>query len=244
MESWIPLLIVGGFILIVASVIRLARRNREIYRQIRMRLGFTRIENPDPTLLDRIRSVAQYHKERIHVSNLHKRDQGSCILYTCRIWANKSSNSGSESQVMVVPGLNLPAFKLCPTVGGSGLFGSAIKRLTEMTLKQGGFTPVDLSHINQFSDKKYVLVTKDPGRLAAETPESVWRDLTALPEKLFLRGEGDMLIFAEYNMTMRRQTGSLEERETNRLSRAIEIASKLADLFRDLHRSPISSAWR
>ncbi|UCD63500.1 MAG: hypothetical protein JSW34_12250 [Candidatus Zixiibacteriota bacterium] len=243
MESWLAPLMVFAIMGMVALMIRTIRNRREMIRQVRMRLGFSPVDNLEQDLLERISSIAGTGKHKVRVSRLYKRDQGSSVLYDCHISSSQKSNSGAPSSVLVVRGLDLPAFRLAARFASKTMFSGIFRQLTKLALKQGGFEHVEFSHIREFADK-YTLVTTDPDRLRSEVPEDVWHGIAGVGLQLFLRGEGDVIVFSAFDWAARRQRGGFEAIETERLKQAIDTASRLSDLFGSIRRGATTATWR
>ncbi len=237
MESFIPTAIIIAFVSLVFWVIRSTKKQREAIRQIHFKLGFTEVLTPDQALLDRITAVARHRNERISVSKVYKRDEGSCVLYDCQIYSSREKNSGHRSSVLVVPEAHLPAFRLAPCMAETGLFSGLVRKATQLAMTQGDFSVVDTASMPDFS-ARYLLVAKDPGRIQAELPSQLWREIMALSDRFFLQARDDTIIFSVFDMAARRK-GSSAGQEEERLSEVIKVASALGRIFKSTARDAV-----
>ncbi|UCG63163.1 MAG: hypothetical protein JSV52_07750 [Candidatus Zixiibacteriota bacterium] len=243
MESTIATVIVIFVACMVVWGIRTAKRQKEALLQLRTRLGFSRIEDVDEALRNRIASIAKSGKERVRVGKVFKRDEGSCTLYDCQIYSSRNKNNNSRSSVLVIPGVNLPAFRLAPCMVKSGTFAGLMRKATQMALKQGGFSEVDVGSMPDFS-AKYLLAAKEPERVRAEIPSSVWREIMALSNYFFMKGESDTIIFSVMDVTAMRGRGGFVKQEEERLSQAVRVASSLAGIFKSTKREASYATWQ
>jgi hypothetical protein len=124
----------------------------------------------------------------------------------------------------------------------SGMFSGLARKATQFALKQGGFTMVDTANMPDFS-AKYLLAAKDPNQLRAEMPSQVWRELMSLSEHLFMRGQGDTVIFAVFNLTEMRRRGSSTGQEQERLEQSVRVAGGLGRIFKSTTREAAYSSW-
>jgi hypothetical protein len=243
-QSLIITLFVGAFVFTLGLVIRTARRQAELGRQIRQHLGFLTVEPVDPALVERIRVILQPKDGRIRVSKVHKRDHGSYTLYDCRVEQGRHSDSADQTTVLVGRGWRLPSLRLAPRFGGEGKGWRLLNRLTLMAIKQGGFEQVALDDQPELA-QKYVVLSRRPQEVTSQIPRDFWRALAAFPEQLMLQAEGDTIMFSTLDVLNRRASGGFEAVETDRLKRSIDTAARLNGLFDICRQGAVKeTAWR
>jgi hypothetical protein len=243
MESTIATFIIIYIVCLIAWIIRMVKKRKEVFEQVLTRLGFTAVINPDEALLDRIIPMVQQHNEKVSVRKVYKRNEGCGVLYDCHIYRSRERNSESRSSVFVMPGLDLPAFRLAPCMVRSGMFSGLMRKATQMALNQGGFAQVDTSYMPDFS-AGYMLAAKDPDKVRVEMPSHLWREIMALSDHLFMKGQGDTVIFSVIDIAAIRKKGSFEGQEEERLAQAVAVASGLGCVFKSALREPAYSVWR
>jgi hypothetical protein len=230
----IPILLAGVFLFTLYLVVRTLRRQAEIGRQVRQRLGFISVEPVDPALVERIAAILVTSGGKVSVSKVYKRDQGSYWLYDCRVMNGRNAESADQSSVIVGRDWQLPSLRLAPRLGGEGKGWNLLNRLTLMASKQGGFEQVELSDQPEFS-KKYVALSRTPQDVPRLIPGEVWRDLAAFPEMLFIQAEGDTVIFSTFQDPKRRAQGDFETIETAGLNWVMETGRRLNNIFESCH---------
>ena len=231
MPTWFfPTLIIGVAAITLTHIFRLARRQAELSRQIRQRLGFIEIEQSDPALVERLNRILEPDGGGVKVSKVFKRDYGSYALYDCRVLEGRNDKNADLKTVIVGRGWQVPSLRLAPRMGGEGRGWKLLNSLTLLAVKQGGFEPIALETSPEFT-KKYTALSRSPQDAACQVPGEVWSDLAALPGLLMIDAEGDTVIFSDCKALTERIKGDFETQETERLKQVIETASRLNGVF-------------
>ncbi|MDD3733233.1 MAG: hypothetical protein PHU88_12745 [candidate division Zixibacteria bacterium] len=230
MESLIAILILFVGFFLVTRIIRNARHREEIYRKVRQNFGFYPALTLDNELTERIRNLVKNKDERINFSRIYSRDCGAYRLFSCCIMTGSNSNSNQHNFILVRKGLNLPSFRMAPGFPVTGKWTGFLQKMARLALKSGDFEPVVLDKMPEFN-KKYFLAARNPNILEKTFPEQMWRDLGNLPFMVFLKAEGEIIVFSIFNPSKGRTAENFENSEMTLLKQALELAGRLNKIF-------------
>lgn len=195
-STTITILALGVISFVLYQVFRVIRRQLEAAAQVRQRLGFVKVETVEPALIARIAAIMSPQTGKVKVTKVHKRDQGSHVLYDCYVDHEKNSDSVDHCSVLVGRNWRLPSLRLAPRVGGEGKGWSILNKLTLLAVRQGGYEEVKFENQPEFA-KKYTALSRTPQEVAGRIPGEVWRDLAASRDAVppGRRGHGYLLDF-------------------------------------------------
>ncbi len=230
METLIAILILFVSFFLVTRVIRSLRRREEVYRKVRQNFGFYPVLTLDNELAERIRNLVKNNDERYGFSRIYSRDCGTYRLIDCIITTGSKANNNQHNFILVRKGLNLPSFRMAPGLPVTGRWSGFIQKMVRLTLKSGDFEPVVLDNNPEFN-KKYFLAAKNPKILEKTFSGQVWRELGNLPFMVYLKAEGEIIVFSIFNSSKGRTVESFENSETILLKQALELAGRLNKIF-------------
>jgi len=230
METLIAILILFVGFFLVTRVIRSVRHREEIYRKVRQNFGFYPALTLDNELAERIRNLVKNKNERINFSRIYSRDCDTYRLFSCRITTGSNSDTNQNNFIMVRKGLNLPSFRMAPGFPVNGKWTGFLQKMARLALKTGDFEPVVLDNIPEFN-KKYFLAARNANMLEKTFPEQVWRELGNLPFMVFLKAEGEIIVFSIFNSSKGRTFENFENSEVILLKQALELAGRLNKIF-------------
>lgn len=224
--------IAGG----IVAIVRAVKRQNEVYRQARQRLGLTFVEHLDPQLLQAIQDLVRAGKSKVSLQKVCKREESQFTFYDCVVRNGSGSNDVSQTHLIVGRGWNLPDFRIAPVYDSGGLVSGLLRKATQMVIRHGGFKQVEMGSFGDFT-KKYVVVAREPEDVRRRIPSSFWHGLASLFRKVMLRASGDVVAFSVMREHGERLTGKYEERETAALRHSMEMAERLGRLIEETVRS-------
>jgi len=211
------------------------KKRNEVLKQTRMMLGFTEVSEREAKLRERVVSVTRNGKKIVAIRRMYKRDDRAYTLFDCQVLSHDGKQHYEYVATLVVPGLELPAFRLAWRQFKSGVF-SALGKVIEVGLKKGGFSNVDLPAVPDLSDK-YMLTVKSPDQLRADISPDVWREIAAISDYLHIEAEGDIIVFTADP----RASGTYTKVEQARIEEAARVGAGLGRIFASLVREMRSS---
>jgi hypothetical protein len=162
--------IVGFFILIVAWMIIGARQQQAYHAGLVQSLGFTPIEEPDPSLLVQITSVhPRFGTPNYKLKNVARRSfpYGALYLYDLLDTGGESTSTVENFAIAIVAsGTDLPRFITYPRLEVGGKLAGWANQLIESLIESQGFIELDLEGYPDF-EQKYFLFGEDEAAIKA-----------------------------------------------------------------------------
>jgi hypothetical protein len=156
--------IIGLFVFVLAWVIYSTRQQKAYRAELAQTLGFTPLEEPDPSILEKIVSVhPRYGTPRYSLKNVSRRSfpYGTIYLYDLLEAGGESVSMVENAAISIfAPGMDLPRFMTYPRLDMGGKLAGWANQLIENLIEAQGFTELDLEKFPDF-EKKYFLFAED-----------------------------------------------------------------------------------
>ena len=227
MEYAVAWIVAALVITLIFWIVRTVKRQNEIYRSVRQRLGFSEVTPIDRDFVERIARVKEHQKSKLIIKRLYKREESGYTLCDFQYDYKGSDSSATPMHVMIGRHWDFPAFKMIPKIEGGGMLKGLLGQALNMIMKRGGFRPVEIPGAHRFNEQ-YTVLARDDDELKRKVPQAVWDALAAVPEKLMLFADGDLVDVGRFDITRKRPKGSFEELHAKGLRDAIDLSAKVA----------------
>lgn len=215
MESIIAFFIIGGFILVVILMVTLFRKQKQHRAEVAQTLGFTLVETPDNSLLEKIVNI--HHSEEdsyFKLYNVMRKSIPYGTLYIYDLHQSSHANNNSvgmheySAVAIISQEMNLPRFSLSPRLGKGGRLANWANQQIENIMKKHGLNEVDFPDYPEL-DKKFFIFGQDASAIRGVLKDHLAELIIRKPSLIIYAG-GDTLSIVDNELMGRPMKISLD----------------------------------